>query len=736
MPLISRSPDTGTWLLNTQGTSYALRIDESGAPCHVAWGPRLTRDEAEELLTPPGPSASSFEGRPPVGEELPVDGGTRYGPPSLQIRYEDGTRAFEWQPTGHTVVEPCAGTAELILEFRDRLYPLEVALHYRVRDDTDVIERRTVLRNGGDQQLSLLRADSAAWALPPLPDYRLSHVTGQWSAESRLHRDRLPHGETVLTSRRGVTSHHANPWVMLDSGEATEQHGRVWSTALAWSGSWRITVQRTPDGRVGLTGGAGHEGVPVPLAPGEEFAAPVFAGLYTDGGFGAAGRAWHAYIRTYVMPHAHETAPVLYNSWEATGFDVDQVGQKALAERAAALGVELYVVDDGWFGGRRGDTAGLGDWAPAPDRFPDGLGPLARAVHDLGMRFGIWVEPEMVNPDSDLYRAHPDWVLHIPGRQRTELRNQLVLNFARQDVAGWAYEWLTRLVADHGIDFLKWDMNRSFGEAGWPGQSDGADRLWTRYVSNLYDIIDRLRADHPDLRIETCSGGGGRIDLGILARTDQAWASDNTDAVDRLSIHHGFTQLYPARAMSAWVTDVPNQLTGRSVPLRFRFHVAMSGLLGIGGDLTAWSEEELAEGAALVAEYKKVRHLVQHGALYRLSAPPLDDTPTVVEYVAEAADEVLILAWQRGPRHGSPRLPVRLAALPAGARYRDARTGAVHHSTVLTEYGLRLDLPAGDWASTAVHLTRVPEDPTGPSFDSRRRRDVPEGQDRSVRPGS
>lgn len=711
--MISHAPDSGVWLLTTPRTSYVLRVDGTGAPCHVAWGPRLTLREAADLAVPAPAAASSFEGRPPVGEELPVDGGPRYGPPSLQVRYADGTRGFEWEPVGHRVLAPAPGRAELVLEFRDRLHPLHVALHYTVREDTDVIERRAVLRNAGERPLTLLRADSAAWSLPPLPGWRLSHVTGQWSAENQLAREPLPRGETVLTSRRGITSHHAGPWLMLDGGEASEEHGRVWSAALAWSGSWRITVQRTPDGRAGFTGGAGHEGTCVPLAPGEEFRTPVFAGLFTEGGFGAASRAWHTYVRRHVLAHADEVAPVLYNSWEATGFDVDEAGQKALAERAAALGVELYVVDDGWFGARRSDRAGLGDWTPAPDRFPAGLGPLADTVHGLGMRFGLWVEPEMVNPDSDLYRAHPDWVLHLPGRTRTELRHQLVLDFARDDVAEWAYGWLTRLVGEYGVDFLKWDMNRPFSEAGRPGARgeaeqgpDGGDRLWTAYVERLYGVLDRLRADHPGLRVETCSGGGGRVDLGILARTDQAWVSDNTDAVDRLVIQHGFGQLHPARVLSAWVTDVPNQLTARTVPLRFRFHAAMSGLLGIGGDLARWSPAELAEGAELVAAYKKVRHLVQQGDLYRLSGPH-GEGATVVQYAAADGAETLVLAWRRGPRHGVPQLPVRLRGLTAGARYRDTGTGEVHHAAVLTEYGFRPGLAPGDWASCAVHLVRV-----------------------------
>lgn len=231
--------------------------------------------------------------------------------------------------------------------------------------------------------------------------------------------------------------------------------------------------------------------------------------------------------------------------------------------------------------------------------------------------------------------------------------------------------------------------------------------MWTAYVQHLYGIIDRLRAEHPGLRIETCSGGGGRVDLGMLARTDQAWPSDNTDAADRIDIQHGYGQLYPARTMAAWVTDVPNQFTGRSVPLRFRFHVAMAGVLGIGGDLSRWSEDELAEGAALLAEYKRIRHLVQHGGLHRLRAPD-DEGAAAVQYTAADRGEALLLVWRRTSRPGDPAPLLRPAGLDPAARYRDARTGAVHSATVLREYGIRPELPRGDWASAAVHLVRMP----------------------------
>jgi alpha-galactosidase len=424
--------------------------------------------------------------------------------------------------------------------------------------------------------------------------------------------------------------------------------------------------------------------------------------LYTAGGFGAASRAWHAYTRGHVLAHAGETRPVVYNSWEATGFDVDEASQMRLAAMAAGLGVELFVMDDGWFGARGSDRAGLGDWSPNPSRFPEGLAPLAAEVHRLGMRFGLWVEPEMVNADSDLYREHPDWVLHMANRHRTEMRNQMVLNLARPEVAGRTHKWLDRLVTEHPIDFLKWDANRAFTEAGWPGHPD-PDRLWIEHTRAVYQIMDRLRADHPHLRIEACAGGGGRADLGVLARTDQIWTSDNTDPVDRIGIQHGFSQLFPAQTMAAWVTDSPNVTTDRGTPIRFRFHVAMAGALGIGGDLAAWTEDELREAAGLVAAYKEIRPIVQHGIQHRLAG---DGTLSAVQYVSPDRDEHVVLAWCPTRPYGHTPGPLRLAAVKPDGTYRD-QEGVTHHGAVLLQYGLPLDLPPGDHASVLVRLRRV-----------------------------
>lgn len=684
MSQVSTDAAGRTFLLTTPATSYALHIDADDTPRHLHWGPRLTLRQAAGLTAHDGRS-SSFAST--GGEELAVEGGAHFGVPSLLVRHADGARGVEWAYEGHRI----AG-GRLDLRLRDRHYPLEITLGYAVHDDGDVIERTVTLRHsgaGGDAPIEVLRCDAACWSVPGPAARRFSHAVGEWSGETQLRRTPAPYAETVFTSRRGVSSHHANPWLMVDAGAADETHGEVWSTVLAWSGSWRITAARDhAGGPCTVTGGPGHDGLSWRLQPGETWRTPVFAGMFSAGGFGGTSRAWHAYVAAHVLPRPDEERPVVYNGWEAAGWDVTDAGQRALAARAADLGAELFVMDDGWFGRRTGDAAGLGDWHPNPDRFPAGLGPLAEEVRRLGMRFGLWVEPEMTNPDSDLYRAHSDWVLHMPHRRRTELRNQLVLNFARTDVAEWAYKWLDRLVAGQRVDFLKWDMNRAFTEAGWPGHPD-AERLWEGHTRGVYAVVDRLRRAHPGLRIEGCAGGGGRADLGMLARTDQTWISDNTDAVDRLAIQHGYSQVYPARTMSAWVTDSPNPHTGRTVPLRFRFHVAMAGALGIGGDLIRWSAAELAEARELVALYKTIRPVVQFGAQHRL--------PQAVQYTA--GDRTVVIAW------GADR-ELRLAGLDPATRYADEDTGTVHDGARLTSHGLPLGLPKCDHPSALIRLVR------------------------------
>ncbi|MBZ9639088.1 alpha-galactosidase [Streptomyces sp. PSKA30] len=680
-----------TWLLSGPTSSYAVHLTDDDELLHLHWGARIALADAEALAVRPLPDYWPFESPLDGREEYPVEGGPRFVRPALSVR-TDERRGTEWRFEAHETADQ-----ELRLRFRDA--GLAITLHYRMRDD--VVERWVTLHNDGPEA-ELLRADSATWTLPDRDAWRLSQLHGRWAAESRLVRSPLTYGEKVIGSRRGHTGHQHLPWVALDT-DATEERGEVYGCALAWSGSWRIAVAQLPDARVQITGGAGYDDSGLlRLAAGESFTTPVFAGLWSDGGFGGASRAWHAYQRAYVIPDAERDRPVLFNSWEATEFDISEEQQRALARRAAAIGVELFVVDDGWFGTRTSDRAGLGDWTPNPDRFPAGLKPLADDVHALGMQFGIWVEPEMVNPDSELYRAHPDWVQFQPGRKRTELRNQLVLNLAREDVQDYLWEQLHGLLSSAPIDYVKWDFNRCFTDAGWPGEPY-PQRLWVDHVRAVYALLDRLRAAHPGVAFESCSGGGGRIDLGVMSRTDQVWTSDNTDPLDRLAIQDGFSQIHPARVMAAWVTDSPNtQLNGRISSLRFRFVSAMAGVLGVGGDLTRWPDEELAEARDWVALYKEIRPLVQRGDLHRLR-PPRGGL-SAVQYVR--GDEAVVLAWLQAQSYGEPVPALRLRGLDPTASYECRETGEMHRGAVLLHHGLRTGL-RGDLDATVLRLRRI-----------------------------
>ena len=550
------------WLLTTSASSYAMGVSAEGELQHLYWGGPLWRVEDVPAAARKR-DISSFDPREMIeNEEYPGWGGPRYYEPSLKITRADGDRDLVLHYVSHQV----KGN-ELTITLKDIRDDIEVELDYGVHAGT--ISRKATIRNHSKQAITLESAQSAAWYLPAGVDYRLSYLSGRWAAETQLNREPIHEGIKVLESRTGHTGHNINPWFAIDSGDAGEEHGRVWFGALAWSGNWRISVEQTPYRQVRVTGGFNPFDFAYRLETGESLETPVFYAGYAQHGFGEASRLLHDLERSDIQPGGIKARPrpVLYNSWEATEFKVDEAGQTALAEKAAKLGVELFVMDDGWFGKRNNDHAGLGDWTVNPQKFPNGLNGLITKVNALGMDFGLWVEPEMVNPDSDLYRAHPDWVMNFPGRPRSELRNQLILNMAREDVREYIFGVLDKLASTYKIRYFKWDMNRIFAEPGWPeAPIDRQRELWVKYVWNYYDIMKRLREKHPGLEIESCSGGGGRIDLGVLSYVDEVWTSDNTEAFDRLRIQEGFSQAYAAKFMSAWVTDVPN-MNGRSTPL-------------------------------------------------------------------------------------------------------------------------------------------------------------------------
>jgi alpha-galactosidase len=561
--------------------------------------------------------------------------------------------------------------------------------------------------------------------MPNASTYRLRSLTGRWAGEDQLVETPVKPGLQVLESRRGSTSQQSNPWFALDQMSNTDPElGATFFGALAWSGNWKISVEENPMHQVRVTGGYNNFDFGYTLAAGASLETPAFFGGYTGGGIGEASRILHRFERTRILPDGSglKTRPILYNSWEATEFKVDEAGQTALAEKAAAMGIERFVMDDGWFGKRNDDHAGLGDWYVNPQKFPNGLGSLIQKVNSLGMSFGLWVEPEMVNPDSDLYRKHPDWAMHFEGRPHTEGRNQLMLNIARDDVKEYTFHWLDELVTNNKISFLKWDYNRNFTEPGWPEVPvDQQKKIWVKFTQNYYEIIDRLRKKHPGLEIESCASGGGRVDLGVLQRTEEVWPSDNTEAFDRLDIQRGFTYAYTPHIMMAWVTDVPN-FNGRSVSLQYRFLVAMQGALAVGSNLNKSTEDELAASKRFVAADKEIKETVQNGLLYRLTRAT--DTDFIAnEYVSETKSQVAAFAFLHSQTRGYGQPPLHLTGLDEQAVYKvrvietprkpnlNAPVGEMKDmgtlsGAYLTHHGIDLHLQ-GDYDSVLYVLDKV-----------------------------
>jgi alpha-galactosidase len=702
--------DRKVWVLQAGHATYAMGVNERGELQSIYWGSRVTR-EADFSPAHGSPEVASFDNSSTTTpQEYPGWGAELYNEPALKATFSDGNRDVVL----HFVAQHIDGDT-LEIELKDVASALEVHLYYRVFEATGIIERWSRIENHTDQAITLESAQSAAWSLPQGEGYGWHYLTGHWGSEWQLHSEPLQTGAHVIESRRGSTSHQANPWFAVDrTGQTTEENGPVWFGALGWSGSWRITVEQTAMCQVRVTGGFNPFDFGYRLKPGEQLETPPFYAGYTDRGMGEASRILHRFEWQSILPGGNDARlrPVLYNSWEATEFNVSEAGQLALAEKASKLGVERFVIDDGWFGQRKDDHAGLGDWYVNKVKFPHGLKPVIDRVHELGMDFGIWVEPEMVNPDSDLYRKHPDWAMNFPGRPRTEARNQLLLNLAREDVKEYVFQWLDQLVSNNDIAFLKWDYNRNWAEPGWDAVApEDQKKIYVAYVRNLYDILDKLRAKHPKLEIESCSGGGGRVDLGILRRTDEVWTSDNTDALDRLTLQDGFTQAYTPGIMMAWVTDVPSGIDGRVVPLKFRFMVAMTGSLGLGGNLNKYSPEDLQAATQFVSFYKRVRPTVQRGALYRLIAPESSEF-SASEYVSTDGNQAVLFAFLHSQQFGTPFPTIFLRGLAEDALY---KVEAIDPAQVLEvgtlsggylmHHGINLNLK-GDYDSTSVILEK------------------------------
>jgi alpha-galactosidase len=653
---------TKVFRLDGGGVTYAFGVNNVDELQPVYWGKSVALNDPFPAVHTM-PEAASFDSpATTTPKEYAGWGGGLYTEPALKVSYPDGNRDLVLHYVSHAI-----DGNKLTVETKDIERDLFVELKYTIDAATGIVGRSAVIENKTKAPVMIDAAAAATWSLPRGTDYSLRYLTGRWAGEWHLQKQAITPGEVVLQSKRGSTGHQNNPWFAIERGEhADEESGDVWFGALAWSGSWRITVEQDQLQQIRVTGGFNPFDFGYKLEPGQKLETPVFYGGYSHEGIGEASRLLHRFELAKILPESPNPRPrpVIYNSWEATGFDVDEPGQEALAEKAASIGVERFIMDDGWFGQRKDDHAGLGDWYVNPQKFPQGLKPLIDKVHSLGMDFGLWVEPEMVNPNSDLYRKHPDWVINFTGRPRSEQRNQLVLNLARKDVRDYVYGFLDDLLSHNEIAFLKWDYNRNWSEPGWPAVApDEEKKIYVEYTRNLYGILRELRAKHPKVEIESCSGGGGRVDLGILGLTDEVWPSDNTDPFDRLSIQDGFTYAYTPGVMMAWVTDSPSWLNNRSTTVTYRFLSSMQGSLGVGANLNHWKAEDFETAKQLIAAYKGVRETVQHGSLYRLISPRDGSEDSVTESVSLDKKQGVLFAFLHSSTMGYPFPRVYLRGL-------------------------------------------------------------------------
>jgi alpha-galactosidase len=706
--------------LDGGNSTYAFGVNERGELQTLYWGGRLGPNDKIPAAHSYMEWASFDSSYTTTPQEYAGWGAGLFTEPALKVSFADGNRDLVL----HFVQATPNGAQSLEVVLKDISREVYVTLKYSIDPDSGILSRSANIENREKQPIVVEQAAAAQWTLPP-DRYMLSYLTGRWAGEWTLNQEPIHPGARVIESRRGSTGHQANPWFAIsrDASQknagpitAAEEYGEVWFGALAWSGSWRFTVEVNQLDFVRVTGGFNPFDFRYKLNPGEHLETPVFYGGYSDHGLGGASRVLHRFEIANVLPHAPnpKPRPVIYNSWEATEFKVDEPGQVALAEKAASIGVERFVMDDGWFGQRKTDHAGLGDWYVNPEKFPNGLKPLIDKVRGLGMDFGLWVEPEMVNPDSDLYRKHPDWVLNFPGRPRSEQRNQLVLNLARSDVRDYVEGFLDKLLSENDIAFLKWDYNRNWSEPGWDQVPvDQQQRVYIEYIRNLYAILSDLRKKHPNVDIESCSGGGGRVDLGILHYTDEVWPSDNTDPFDRLSMQDGFSYAYPPQIMMAWVTDSPHWMNGRSTSLTYRMLSSMQGSLGIGANLNHWTAEDFATAKRLIASYHSVQPTIVRGDLYRLISPRDGSEMSATESVARDKNQAVVFAFTHSTQEGRGFPLLLLQGLDPDAEYQltfiegkgRAGTPTSASGAWWMHHGVWLDL-GGDFQAAALRLDR------------------------------
>lgn len=716
--------------LQTTDSTYQMKVDDHGVLLHTYYGAAADETDFSYLI---GPEDRGFSGQPGDEKknrtysmdyyplEYPVQGngdfrvkalkaGFEGEVPALDLRfvsYEQGKGKYSL-PGLPALFEAEAEEAETLkITLKDRVEEIYVTLFYGIFEKKNIITRAASIENRSGKNVVLKRALSLGLDFME-GDMDLIHFYGKHAGERQFERRNLPHGITEISSSRGTSSHHHNPFVILCDRDTTEDFGNAYGISFIYSGGFRIQMEKDQVDGIRLVCGIDDEEFLWKLAPGESFVTPEAALSYSENGLTALSdqfqKAYHAnLIRS---PWKDKKRPTLVNNWEATYFGFDAEKLLKIAGEAADLGLDMLVLDDGWFGKRDDDNSGLGDWFVNEKKLGCTMKELVDRVNALGLKFGIWLEPEMVSEDSELYRMHPDWVLQIPGREPNRSRNQLVLDLSRKEVREYMKKFINDTLSCANISYVKWDMNRSVDNvysAADPTLSQGAVRH--KYVLGLYEVMEDMLTRHPDLLLEGCSGGGGRFDAGMLYYAPQIWCSDNTDAIERLRIHYGTSFGYPMSSVSAHVSVCPNHQNGRVTPFKTRGICAMQGSFGYELDLSKLSEEDKAEARRQITVYNENWELFQSGSYYRLNSPMENHDYTAWSYVSKDQRKASLSVIYTD-LHGNPKpVRVKLKGLKKDASYDVG--GTVCTGTALMRGGLLIPKPACNYDSYMVCIREI-----------------------------
>lgn len=720
---------SGTFHLFNDSISYIMCILENGHLGQLYFGKKIHDKEDFSYLVEkaPRPMASYlFEGDRTfslehIRQEYPVFGTTDYRHPAVDILQENGSRISDFQYVSHTITDgkpileglPATYTESgqeaqtLCVILKDPVSEIRLELLYTIFASGGILTRSARFKNEGTKAVHLLTAMSLSLDLPD-KDYVWMQLSGAWARERHIKNRPLEQGILAIDSRRGNSSHEHNPFIVLKRPQTTETSGAALGISLIYSGNYRIQAEVDTHDVTRITAGISPDTFNWKLDIQEQFQTPEAVMVYSENGLNGMSQTFHNLYRKRLARGywRDRPRPILNNNWEATYFDFTEDRLVEIAQKAKECGVELFVLDDGWFGERNSDRAGLGDWFANKDRLPNGITGLAERIENLGMKFGLWFEPEMVNKDSDLYRNHPDWILHTPERNISHGRHQFVLDFSRKEVVDCIYGMMEKLLSEAKISYIKWDMNRSISECysvALPADRQG--EVFHRYILGVYSLYERLTTAFPEVLFESCASGGGRFDPGLLYYAPQGWASDDSDAVERLKIQYGTSLCYPISSIGSHVSVIPNHQVFRNTPLHTRANVACFGTFGYELDLNKLTEDEIREVKEQICFMKKYRNILQFGTFYRLKSP-FEGNETVWMSVSNDRKTALVGYYRVLNGVNLPYSRIQLEGLCPDTVYINSETGREHYGDELMELGLiTSDATAGEVPGDVVPYT-------------------------------